>query len=56
MRKGDGQIAMAHAPIQIIPGPLQQWGGGPAGARGGIHYNQTQAGRSVSASIVTLES
>ena len=22
---GDGQIAMAHAPIQMIPGPLQQW-------------------------------
>lgn len=22
---GDGQIAMAHAPIQIIPGPMQQW-------------------------------
>lgn len=30
--EGDGQIAMAHAPIQIIPGPLQQqrtcWGPG----------------------------
>lgn len=25
LSQGDGQIAMAHAPIQIIPGPMQQW-------------------------------